>query len=285
VDTADGYGFIQIDTASPIPDLGYATRGRVLFTGTPHTKPKTRQRLLMPAPYTFKKHKRKNPMYPNLKKQILSRLYLLRHYYERGYNKLVESYRDALPHTGKYDIFSGPFFERWLSENMTPEYIKYNIRPLIRDIAAMEKEANAYMFRRGKFKRENPMNTNFHCDDCGGNFPIQTSGGTGYAKTSDNKTICYQCAGVRWQEEMERTGKAIGYLVKRTTSDNNSWYVIDWPGTISFKVREISKSYSYAFGRKIERRDAWFIHNREIWHCISKGDMDLCRCRRTKQRI
>jgi hypothetical protein len=95
-------------------------------------------------------------MYPNLKKQILSRLYRLRYYYERGYNKLVESYRDALPHTGKYDIFSGPFFERWLSENMTPEYIKYNIRPLIRDIAAMEKEANAYMFRRGKFKRENP---------------------------------------------------------------------------------------------------------------------------------
>lgn len=47
----------------------------------------------------------------------------------------------------------------------------------------------------------------FLCADCGKVFPVQTSGGTGYARTAENKLICYSCADNREREQLKDRGR------------------------------------------------------------------------------
>jgi hypothetical protein len=119
--------------------------------------------------------------------------------------------------------------------------------------------------------------------DCG-HAPSEHSPFTnGYGTDKDGKRLCYDCCAELERKSMMDTGKAVLYLVgcKR---DDITWKVTDWPGKLEFQVVWANHSKAAAFGGYIDRTDFWFRGpDGFIWHGVSKGDMDLARCRRTKR--
>lgn len=125
----------------------------------------------------------------------------------------------------------------------------------------------------------------FKCCDCGGVFPIQTSGGTGYAYRTQDQSIpeearrmCYPCAAIDERERMIRDGYATLYLVKR---EGRIW-VQNWTGHLEFLSCAKVSRHGGGFGT--QRTDAWFTGpDGLLWHAVNRGDMQIARCRRLKR--
>lgn len=117
------------------------------------------------------------------------------------------------------------------------------------------------------------------CHQCGKHCKA-TGCGTGYGLDANMRRVCYACCAANDRAAMIETGKAGGlYLVKR----GNSWAVTNWPGSLSFPVWHVRKSWHNFAGRD-GRRDCWFNGpDGHVWHFVSIGDMDLGRARRTKE--
>lgn len=120
--------------------------------------------------------------------------------------------------------------------------------------------------------------------DCGHLIPALPEnhcGGSGYGTDAHGATFCYDCAAVRERDAMVSSGAAVLYL---TRNGHGPWNVTDWPGKLSFPVREM-RTARYGGGFGAQRTDAWFIGpDGFLWHAINRGDMDVARCRRTKQK-
>lgn len=127
----------------------------------------------------------------------------------------------------------------------------------------------------------------FTCCECHKTLDTQTSGGTGYAIRNGDlsipeelRRVCYECCAEDDRAWMRKHGATVLYLSK----DTFGWKLTNWPGTLLFKVRGVSvKPYSGGFG--CQRTDAWFIFEGYVWHAINRGDMQIARCKRTKERF
>jgi len=127
--------------------------------------------------------------------------------------------------------------------------------------------------------------------DCGHLPTAQAPGalGTGYGVDSAGKTACYQCCADKERAAMIETGRATLYLVRKKSPDGKEFdiftrHVTDWPGLLEFRCREV-RHYPRAGGFGSQRTDAWFAGpDGYVWHAVNRGDSDIARCRRTKER-
>ncbi len=136
--------------------------------------------------------------------------------------------------------------------------------------------------------------------DCGHPPTPQKPGscGTGYGRDSAGKTACYACCAAKDRADMIETGRATLYLVSRPNpspatvgSDMNAraerhWFVVNWPGSLEFKCfpRIVHSPNGGGFGA--QRTDAWFPGpDGFVWHAINRGDNDIARCKRTKEKL
>jgi hypothetical protein len=114
-------------------------------------------------------------------------------------------------------------------------------------------------------------------------------GGTGWARTPGGRTVCYGCAAARERRAMIRTGQATLYLVAPSGPLPGRWQVTNWSGTLEFPARGIREGrHRTPFGWRpyVRRLDAWFNGpDGFIWHAVSRGDMDIARCKRTRERV
>lgn len=144
---------------------------------------------------------------------------------------------------------------------------------------------------------------NGSCDTC--NRPLMgavTTGGTGYASDDLARRHCYECCADHDRAYMRAKGKVTLYLVAkvhgatadtvptaRTINDQETyrkqWAVTNWCGTFERTPFTVRRSTSYGFGRSFPRYDAWFAFEGFVWHCVNKGDMQIARCKRTKERV
>lgn len=133
--------------------------------------------------------------------------------------------------------------------------------------------------------------------DCGHAPTPQAPGscGTGYGTDSAGKTSCYACCAVSDRAAMVETGRATLYLVSRpnpspqtvgnTNRDARHWFVTNWPGSLEFKCFGADiKPRGGGFGA--QRTDAYFPGpDGYVWHAVNRGDSQIARCRRTKEKI
>ena len=117
------------------------------------------------------------------------------------------------------------------------------------------------------------------CEGCG--TECQSKGGAAGYGTSNGKRYCYQCCAQIDRDEMDKAAQERGrftlYLVKR----NDSWFVENWPGTLSFPARIRWGRHNIAG----KRTDAWFTdHAGRPWHGVQIGEWtQLCHCRPVKR--
>lgn len=131
----------------------------------------------------------------------------------------------------------------------------------------------------------------FLCDECEIAKPLQKSGGTGYAGTSESKIICYECCAIRDRADMIATGKATLYLSMPSSQLVCNWprmvgrgTVGNWPGTLKFNTGPIRVGRHTVAGR---RYDVYFSGpDGHEWHGVQYGDnTQICHCRRLKAKF
>jgi len=120
----------------------------------------------------------------------------------------------------------------------------------------------------------------FVCSDCGKkrvHVNPTGCGGVGYVIVEDGKKVCYECCGKRDRAEMTASGRIILYLTK----GSDGWTVTNWPGTLTFRVRERRVGKHNIAGI---REDVWFIGpDGHTWWGVNYGyNSQICRCRRLK---
>lgn len=135
-----------------------------------------------------------------------------------------------------------------------------------------------------------PVPETFHCDFCKTDTPIQTSGGTGYAKLISGHIACYDCCATLDREEVARSGEYTLYLsYKGSRPEDFKWGKVDvtnWPGTLRFLVGQRRIGRHNLVGRHY---DVWFAgpdkqgNLTATWHGVTYGDnTQICHCRRVK---
>lgn len=107
-------------------------------------------------------------------------------------------------------------------------------------------------------------------------------GGTGYGiDSATNTRKCYACCAQSERASMISTGRATLYLTHEGVGD---WRVTDWPGELSFFAYDTRRSRNGG-GFGSQRTDAWFVGpDGFIWHAVNRGDNDIARCKRTRER-
>ena len=124
--------------------------------------------------------------------------------------------------------------------------------------------------------------------DCGHEIPalpVGHCGGTGFGYDAAGKTICYACCAELERAAMVETGRATLYLVDSQASSGTPWRIQDWPGRLSYHVMDYRKSHGYGFGRKYPIVTGHFVGpDAYVWSFRNAGDMQIARCKRTKQR-
>jgi hypothetical protein len=119
-----------------------------------------------------------------------------------------------------------------------------------------------------------PMNK-FKCFACKKSITNHSEFTTGYGLDEHGHKICFFCCAILDKEIMDMEGKISLYLCRK----DGKYYVTNWPGTLSFNVRE-SKIGMHNLAKR--RTDVWFIdHNSDKWHGVSYGEFtQVCHCRR-----
>lgn len=119
------------------------------------------------------------------------------------------------------------------------------------------------------------------CARCGKAF-VAEGIGAGYGITGDGERLCYECCGIEERRLMAEHGRTALYLV----GEAGSREVVDWPGTLRFKVNGISKGRHNIAGT---RYDVWFTgpatdgSNTARWYGVQYGEMtQIVHCRRLK---
>lgn len=103
-----------------------------------------------------------------------------------------------------------------------------------------------------------------------------------YGVDADGARHCYACCADRDSAAMTETGCASLYLVK----DGGRWRVSNWPGSLVFPA------WGYTKSRGVTPRGATFpiesarFHGPDghVWSIVVRGDMQLGRARRLKER-
>lgn len=122
--------------------------------------------------------------------------------------------------------------------------------------------------------------------DCGHIIPALPdghTGGTGYGKTRDGKTRCYDCCALETQESMRADGRAVLYVGSRYANGHTGIAITDWPGKLRFDAFNITKSEGYGFGTRYQITSGRFRGpDGKLWAFRNAGDNDIARCKRLK---
>lgn len=116
--------------------------------------------------------------------------------------------------------------------------------------------------------------------DCGHPATPTTSNITnGYGTDKEGKKHCYGCIALMDKHEMETTGRATLYFVKR----GEKYFVTNWPASLEFPVLGMRTSWHNMAG-KDGRIDFWFIGpDGKTWHGYQIGQYnEIAHCKRTK---
>lgn len=123
------------------------------------------------------------------------------------------------------------------------------------------------------------------------------AGGTGYGCDPDTGArSCYQCCADKERASMIETGRATLYLVRRKNENQATcgmmnrhafnYAVTDWPGKLEFTCYPKVAHSATGGGFGSPRTDAWFAGpDGYVWHAVNRGDSQLARCKRTKERV
>lgn len=126
---------------------------------------------------------------------------------------------------------------------------------------------------------------------------------SGYGIDGDTmQSRCYACCAEVELDFMREKGRNTLYLVhtwregeeplySRTNRNSprypvgGEWSISGWPGTPRFKALGVRHGLHSCFSGYVLRTDAWFIvpDDPYLWHAVSRGDMQLCRVKRTKE--
>jgi len=114
--------------------------------------------------------------------------------------------------------------------------------------------------------------------DCGHTASPHSEHTTGTCHTKAGLEICWDCAALGDTGRMLKDGNSNRlplYL-------NGKGEVINWPGTLRFKVFNIRMG-RHNIGRT--RTDVWFVGpDSYVWHGVQIGDWnEVCHAKRTKQ--
>ena len=115
----------------------------------------------------------------------------------------------------------------------------------------------------------------------------ENSFGTGYGIDKDGNKVCYDCCAVKDWESMREDGRITLYLVnidltKPRLYQNPDAEVVNWPGTLRFKVVGLRRG-KHNIARF--RYDAWFKDkDGRLWHGVQYGgNTQLIHCKRLKE--
>ena len=119
----------------------------------------------------------------------------------------------------------------------------------------------------------------------------------GYGTNDKGERHCYACCAANDRAAMIETGRATLYLVSRPNAAPATvgsgmrarapvhWFVMNWPGSLEFNCFPTVRKSSRGGGFGSQRTDAWFAGpDGYIWHAVNRGDSQIARCRRTKER-
>jgi len=147
------------------------------------------------------------------------------------------------------------------------------------------------------------MEKAFHCDMCGRNLPTGGNGcGTGYGKDHETgDVICYRCCGVMDRDamaeckpgdrftlyltfELHKPGRRLHPSPGRPCWIVGKGKVTNWPGSLSFPVRQIKKGCHNMAG---VRYDTWFKdHTGAWWWGVQYGDWtQIIHCTKLKYAV
>lgn len=119
----------------------------------------------------------------------------------------------------------------------------------------------------------------FTCVDCKQEKPVQTDGGTGYAKDSYGSHVCYDCCAERDRDHMRNHEKTVLYL------DHDKREIVNWPGTLRMPVREMRRFF-HAFAHEGKAYCGSFIGpDGKVWLFKNIGDSQIAHCRRSRAKV
>lgn len=124
-------------------------------------------------------------------------------------------------------------------------------------------------------------------------------------QTLPERRICYACAAVLERETMVATGRCCLYLVEKETEQrlgtvdrtysrrtmggvvHYRYELSNWTGNAPFRfLGSVRESTGYGFGRSYPVRTFRFLGpDGFVWSGRNAGDMQLARCKRTKERF
>jgi hypothetical protein len=96
-------------------------------------------------------------------------------------------------------------------------------------------------------------------------------------------TACFACCADKDRAGMREDGRATLYLTK--DKDSGAWSVSNWSGSLRIPIMGSPSHKPRAGGFGAQRTDVGFVFEGFIWHAINRGDMDIARCKRTKNRF
>lgn len=102
-----------------------------------------------------------------------------------------------------------------------------------------------------------------------------------------SRAYCFECCGRSDADAMRATGRATLYLTypTRGTMPASGWHsfrVTNWPGTLDVPAYGRVRRYAGGFGA--QRTDVWFQFAGARWHGVTRGDSQILRCRRLKEK-
>ncbi len=126
--------------------------------------------------------------------------------------------------------------------------------------------------------------------DCGHAPSEHSEHTTGYGSDSDGRKYCYECCAERERAAMIETGCSTLYFCENVehggTIPRFRNELTDWPGKLRFHVWYVNRSHGYGFGRRYPIVTGRFNGpDGFVWSFRNAGDMQIARCRRTKERV
>lgn len=120
--------------------------------------------------------------------------------------------------------------------------------------------------------------------ECGHPESEHSSITRGYGTDDKGNRHCYDCCAKQDIDYMKQHGKISLYLTHN--SNTGLWKVSNWPSSLTFFPWHVKEWKASAFRGYIDAATAYFNGpDGYVWTAIRKGNMDLCRCKRTKQKV
>lgn len=122
--------------------------------------------------------------------------------------------------------------------------------------------------------------------DCGHPRGLHSGMSTGYGTDDKGRRSCYACCADQDRAYMIEHGRITLYLVRTARENLHSVSeVTNWPGSLRFLCFPALNVSKRGGGFGSQRTDAWFRGpDGFVWHAVNRGDNQIARCKRTKEK-